>query len=128
MRNADGWDFKRWDFKKKGNSMLGNPKLRDVQLDSSEFKQVMDFMEGQGFWSIDNDILNLKSKPDEDGRALMIEVLDGYTYEFQRITHGSHIFITANNPARLQEFVYSQQRQVFLDCHSKFYKYLTGID
>ena len=121
------WGLVRWTFSLSSNSRPRGQEKELVHYDKDELNHFLEFLGESKFYSLNQDSINIDRKPFNDGESKeVLAILDGTTDRIEIFSNGKHLFLESHEPERFQKFIYSQQREVFIETKRRIFK-LFGI-
>lgn len=103
-------------------------KLKSKTLDKEKVNDLLDELEFKGFFTLIQDSLNWAKKDLGDGIIRRQSITDGFSENFEIITQTSHRIYSVDEPELKQKFIFSNQRQRFLECINRFLTFTKASD
>ncbi|MDR7128699.1 hypothetical protein J2X69_001031 [Algoriphagus sp. 4150] len=94
--------------------------MQSTILDQQKVNEFMVLIKSKSFFSLSQDSLNWDKKDLGNGTILHQSIMDGVSENFEVISSSDHRIYSAHEPIQRQEFVFNNQRKIFLDCLDKF--------
>ncbi|WP_339754582.1 hypothetical protein [Algoriphagus aquimarinus] len=117
--NGTDWELKKWSYELKEEKPKKS-KMKSRILVKEKVINLLNYFESKGFYSLNQDLLNWSKKDLGNGTMLHQSIMDGVFETFEFISSSGHRIYSAHEPVQKQEFVYIEQREIFLDCLDKF--------
>ncbi len=109
---AEKWTAQYSDHSKKELRSLSRKLLKvDKSIDC-----LLGELTTQGFWTMDQDSLNIDEKQVNDSTMSSIGISDGCSWAISVVYRGKYRLLSAYEPEQLQAFVFVQARERFLTC------------
>lgn len=111
---VEKWTARYDDRDKKELRGLSRKRMSSKKSIDSLFSELT----SQGFWTMDQDSLNISRKPLNDSTVSEISISDGCSWAIAVLHGDRRRLLYAYEPERLQAFVFIQARERFLACLS----------
>lgn len=122
------WKLVKWSYQLNTKERPTKQKLRFYKLDSNEVTNFLDFINSLGFFTFNQDSLNLNKKDIGNGTTQVHQISDGVTDILEVISSSGHRISSAHEAEQLQEFAPTKQRQNFIECRNQFSKLVNKAD
>ena len=125
--NGTDWELKKWSFELK-EEKIKKSKMKSQIFEKEKVNELLNYFVSKGFYSLNQDSLNWAKKDLGNGRMLHQSILDGVSENFEVMSSSGHRIYSAHEPVQKQEFIYIEQREIFLDCLKQFLTFINYLD
>jgi hypothetical protein len=116
VHQHDQWKAYRWRVKllERGSSQITRITKKRIHLNSESVQQLLAEWTTLGFWSLDQDSVNISSKRMGDGREISISISDGHSDVFEILHNGKYRVLSGYMPEYFQKEIPVVARQTFI--------------
>jgi|688.fasta_scaffold13762_9 hypothetical protein len=116
VRLNDEWKAYRWRAKllERGSSHITRITRKRIHLTSDSVDQLLAEWTALGFWSLDQDSINIRSKQMEDGHVVLMSLTDGHSDVFEIMQKGKYRELSGYMPEHFQKEIPVIHRQTFI--------------
>ena len=118
--NGTDWELKKWSFELDKEAKPKKSRMKSRILKHQKVIGILNDLESKGFFSLNQDSLNWAQKDMGGGVTRSQSITDGFSENFEIISQSSHRIYSAYEPELKQKFIFSDQRQRFLECLNRF--------
>lgn len=126
--NGTDWELKKWSFVLSKEGKTKKSKLKSKTLDKEKVNDLLNELEFKGFYTLNQDSLNRAQKDLDNGIIRRQSITDGFSENFEIISQTSHRIYSVDEPELKQKFIFSNQRQRFLECINRFLNFTKASD
>ena len=122
VHQHDEWKAYRWRAKllERGSSNVTRITRKRIHLTSESVDQLLAEWTTLGFWSLDQDSINISSKQMGDGREIDISISDGHSDVFEILHNGKYRELSGYMPEYFQKEIPVLDRQTFIQGKDAF--------
>lgn len=120
------WKFFAWELElldgTSDQKKIKKATVKELPLNGLSVDSLLTYWTQQSFWTLNNDSLNLNVKNMEDGSTQDTFTPDGCTEIIETFTKKKYHVVKVLNADHYQDFVYTKQRQQFINCRNQFHQ------
>ena len=122
VRQHDEWKAYRWRAKllERGSSNVTRITRKRIHLTSDSVDQLLAEWTTLGFWSLDQDSINIRSKQMGDGHVVLMSLTDGHSDVFEILHKGKYRELSGYMPEYFQKEIPVLDRQTFIQGKDAF--------
>jgi hypothetical protein len=122
VRLNDEWKAYRWRAKllERGSSHITRITRKRIHLTSDSVDQLLAEWTALGFYSLDQDSINIRSKQMEDGHVVLMSLTDGHSDVFEILHNGKYRELSGYMPEYFQKEIPVIHRQTFIQGKDAF--------
>jgi hypothetical protein len=122
VRQHDEWKAYRWRAKllERGSSNVTRITKKRIHLTSDSVDQLLAEWTTLGFWSLDQDSINIRTKQMGDGHVVLMSLTDGHSDVFEILHKGKYRELSGYMPEYFQKEIPVLDRQTFIQGKDAF--------
>ena len=122
VHQHDEWKAYRWRAKllERGSSHVTRITRKRMHLTPDSVQQLLAEWTTLGFWSLDQDSINIRSKRMSDGSVIDMSLTDGHSDVFEILRNGKYRKLSAYMPEYFQNEIPVMDRQSFIQGKGAF--------